>query len=96
MLYEVITREAPAQTQDAYVPTILTGDIRAGIEKHIDEQVAAGGGYFHVPFAGTDLKLRLVRVHIEYLASLAPQRHFACVDMASEDGQFYDIDFFLA
>ncbi len=88
-------REAPAQTQDAYVPTILTGDIRAGIEKHIDEQVAAGGGYFHVPFAGTDLKLRLVRVHIEYLASLAPQRHFACVDMASEDGQFYDIDFFL-
>ena len=77
------------------MPTIVTGDIQAGIEKHIAEQVAAGDGYFTVPFEGNDLKLKLVRVHVEYLASLAPQRHFACVDMASADGQFYDIDFFL-
>jgi hypothetical protein len=79
----------------AYVPTIVTGDIQAGIEKHIAEQVKHGGGYFTVPFEGRELKLTLVRVHVEYLASLAPQRHFACVDMASSDGQFYDIDFFL-
>jgi hypothetical protein len=32
---------------------------------------------------------------VEYLASLSPKRHFACVDMASADGQFYDLDFFL-
>ncbi len=79
----------------AYVPTIVTGDIQAGIEKHIAEQVKSGGGYFTVPFEGRELKLKLVRVHVEYLASLAPQSHFACVDMASSDGQFYDIDFFL-
>ena len=79
----------------AYVPTIVTGDIQAGIEKHIAEQVERGGGYFKVPFEGKELKLKLVRVHVEYLASLAPRRHFACVDMASSDGQFYDIDFFL-
>jgi hypothetical protein len=77
------------------VPTIVTGEIQAGIEKHIAEQVAQGNGYFKVPFEGQELKLKLVRVHVEYLASLAPQRHFACVDMASADGQFYDIDFFL-
>jgi hypothetical protein len=80
---------------EPYVPTIVTGEIQAGIEKHIAEQVALGGGYFKVPFEGRELKLKLVRVHVEYLASLAPQRHFACVDMASADGQFYDIDFFL-
>jgi len=86
---------APDDQVETYVPTIVTGDIQAGIEKHIAEQVARGGGYFAVPFEGRDLQLKLVRVHVEYLASLAPQRHFACVDMVSADGQFYDIDFFL-
>lgn len=77
-------------------PPIVTGDIKAGIEKHITEQTARDGGFFIVPFEGEQLKLKLVRVHVEYLASLAPRRHFACVDMVSDDGQFYDIDFFLA
>lgn len=88
---------APARPADpgSYVPTIVTGDIAAGIEKHIAGQVALGQGFFRVPFEGRELRLRLVRVHLEYLASLAPQRHFACVDMVGSDGQFYDIDFFL-
>jgi hypothetical protein len=86
---------AAAAPPEGGVPPIVTGDIQAGIEKHIAEEVARGDGYFTVPFEGRDLKLRLVRVHVEYLASLAPQRHFACVDMVSADGQFYDIDFFL-
>lgn len=77
------------------MPSIVTGDIQVGIEKHIAEQVALNEGFFKVLFQGQELKLKLVRVHVEYLASLAPQRHFACVDMASDDGQFYDIDFFL-
>jgi hypothetical protein len=85
----------PSKTVQRYVPTIVTGDIQAGIEKHIAEQVALGNGYFKVPFQGKELKLQLVRVHVEYLASLAPQRHFACVDMVSTEGQIYDIDFFL-
>ncbi len=74
---------------------IVTGDIQAGIEKHIAEQVRLGNGYFHVPFEGKELKLKLVRVHVEYLATLSPTYHFACVDMSSSDGEFYDIDFFL-
>ena len=77
------------------VPDIVTGDIQEGIEKHIAEQVALGKGYFQVPFENHDLRLELVRIHTEYLASLGPTRHFACVDMVSADGDFYDIDFFL-
>jgi hypothetical protein len=92
---ERASKAATTPPDKPYVPTIMTADIQAGIEKHIAEQVAAGDGYFTVPFEGNDLKLKLIRVHVEYLASLAPQRHFACVDMASANGQFYDIDFFL-
>ncbi len=88
-------RFADEPEAEGYVPPIVTGDIKAGIEKHIAEETAKGDGYFIVPFEGVELKLQLVRVHVEYLASLAPRRHFACVDMASADGQFYDIDFFL-
>ncbi len=86
---------AESSEDEPCVLTIVTGDIKAGIEKHIAEQVEAGNGYFRVSFEGEELELELVRVHVEYLASLAPKRHFACVDMASADGQFYDVDFFL-
>jgi hypothetical protein len=84
-----------AQALPAAAEPIVTGDIKAGIERHINEQVALGNGFFTIPFEGHDLKLKLVRVHMEYLASLSPERQFACVDMASDDGQFYDVDFFL-
>lgn len=87
---------AEPEASKPYVPTLVTGDIQAGIEKHIADRIAEHGGYFPVQFEERELRLRLVRVHVEYLASLAPQRHFACVDMASADGEFYDIDFFLA
>ena len=85
---------AAAAAADA--PPIVTGDIQAGIEQHIAEQEARHDGYFTVEFEGRTLRLKLVRVHVEYLATLAPQRHFACVDMASADGQFYDVDFFMS
>ena len=77
------------------VPTVVTADIQAGIEKHIDDQSRLSGGYFELPFEGRVLHLKLVRVHIEYLANLGPRRHFACVDLAGTDGEVYDVDFFL-
>lgn len=77
------------------IPYILTDDIQQGIETHIEEQVAAGNGFFRVPFEGQELALKLVRVHTEYLATLGPTLHFACVDMVGEDGEFYDLDFFM-
>jgi len=77
-------------------PDVVTSDIQAGIEKHIDVQSKLGGGFFNLLHEGNDLELKLVRVHTEYLAHLAPNRHFACVDLASTDGHVYDVDFFLS
>jgi hypothetical protein len=87
-------REQPESSDS--VPNVVTQDIQNGIERHIDEQTRAGQGYFRIPFDGGQLQLRLVRVHTEYLANLGPRRHFACVDLASPDGDVYDVDFFLA
>ena len=78
-----------------HMPNVVTADIQAGIEKHIEEQTKLGDGYFKIPFENQELHLKLVRVHTEYLANLAPQKHFACVDLASSDGHVYDVDFFL-
>lgn len=84
-----------ALASDTNAPPVVTGDIKAGIETHIATKSEKDGGLFIVPFEGKDLGLKLVRVHVEYLATLSPRHHFACVDMATADGQFYDIDFFL-
>lgn len=70
--------------------------IQAGIERHIEEQVRGGGGYFKLSFRNHDLRLKLVRVHTEYLSKLGPGRYFACVDLADISGDVYDVDFFLA
>jgi len=78
------------------VPNVVTVDIQAGIEKHIDTQIQQGNGYFTLPFKDKVLRLKLVRVHMEYLANLGPRRHFACVDLADVSGDVYDVDFFLS
>lgn len=77
------------------IPHTVTADIQAGIEAHIAKETEQGGGYFPLTYNGKDMKLKLVRVHTEYLANLGPGRHFACVDLASQDGNVYDVDFFL-
>jgi transglutaminase-like putative cysteine protease len=73
-----------------------TADIQAGIEHHVEEQVRLGGGYFKLPFRDKELRLKLVRVHTEYLSKLGPGRYFACVDLVDISGDVYDVDFFLA
>ena len=78
------------------IPNVVTNDIKAGIEKHIEDVSNANGGHFPITFEGKEMKLKLVRVHMEYLANLGPRRHFACVDLASEEGNVYDVDFFLS
>jgi transglutaminase-like putative cysteine protease len=78
------------------LPAPITAEIQAGIERHIAEQARLGGGYFCLPFKDRELRLKLVRVHTEYLANLGPGRHFACVDLADVSGDVYDVDFFLS
>ena len=89
-------QEAPGASAPPVASSVPTADIQAGIEKHIEEQVRRGGGYFTLPFRDKELRLKLVRVHTEYLSNLGPGRHFACVDLADISGDVYDVDFFLA
>ena len=73
------------------IPHVVTTDIKVGIEKHIEDLSIENGGFFPISFEGKEMKLKLVRVHMEYLANLGPRRHFACVDLATEDGNVYDL-----
>lgn len=69
--------------------------IAAAIEKHITEKTKIGGGYFLLKHDERELKLQLVRIHMEYLADLGGGVQFACVDLVGTDGPVYDVDFFL-
>lgn len=87
-----------AKTEPAPAPKAraVTPEIQRGIEKHIEAKSSADEGFFALPYEGRTLRLKLVRVHIEYLASLGIDRNFACVDLVDTDGEVYDVDFFLA
>ena len=89
-------KDAPGASAPPVATSVPTAEIQAGIERHIDEQVRLGEGYFKLPFRHKELRLKLVRVHTEYLSNLGPNRYFACVDLADISGDVYDVDFFLA
>jgi len=74
---------------------VVTADIEEGIKANIAKKVEEGDGYFVMSSDEKELRLKLVRVHTEYLSNLGPQRHFACVDLADVSGDVYDVDFFL-
>ena len=73
----------------------VTKEIAQGIEKHIETKSAAEDGFFSLTFKDKELRLKLVRIHIEYLASLGVNENFACVDLVDTEGDVYDVDFFL-
>ena len=84
-----------SNTKADFESNVVTSDIEKSIRAHIDNQVRLGDGYFKISFRDKTLQLKLVRIHVEYLATLGPKTHFACVDLAGVDGDFYDVDFFL-
>jgi len=86
---------APGASTPPVSTSVTTAAIQAGIESHIEDQVRLGGGYFKLPFRNQELRLKLVRVHTEYLSKLGPRRYFACVDLVDISGDVYDVDFFL-
>lgn len=90
---ETPSEEAAAKT---VAPPADIADVEAGIRAYIDRETAARDGYFHVENDTLELDLKLVRVHTEYLSVLGPNEFFACVDLATTEGDVYDVDFFLA
>ena len=52
------------------IPKVVTSDIEAGIKANIAKKVEEGGGYFNMSTEDRDLRLKLVRVHTEYLSNL--------------------------
>lgn len=70
-------------------------EVEEGIRTHVAEMTREGNGYFYFENDSLDLKLKLVRVHTEYLSVLGKHEFFACVDLATENGDVYDFDFFL-
>jgi hypothetical protein len=86
------TSELPVEP----VPHVVNADIQAGIEAHIDALSQTHAGGFPLTVDGQPLALKLVRIHTEYLATLGPREHFACVDLVDEKGDVYDVDFFMS
>src|SRR5688572_16706708 len=78
------------------LPTVKIAEIETGIKTYIKEKEKQGDGFFHVRDKEKELRMKLVRVHTEYLSNLGPKRHFACVDLADMSGDVYDVDFFLS
>ena len=70
-------------------------DVDQGIRANIAARTKDGGGYFNFQKDTLNMSLKLVRVHTEYLSILGPNEFFACVDLATENGDVYDMDFFL-
>lgn len=77
------------------VEKISIAEIEAGIKDFIAQKTAENGGFFPVKDENHDLKMKLVRVHTEYLSNLGSSRHFACVDLVDESGEVFDVDFFM-
>jgi transglutaminase-like putative cysteine protease len=88
-------REANVQKQKRNATKVSIEEIESGIKNFIQTKTEENGGYFEVRDRGQDFRMKLVRVHTEYLANLGPKSHFACVDLADERGDVYDVDFFL-
>jgi len=70
-------------------------DVDRGIRSNINSKIKEGGGYFTFWYDNAELRLKLVRVHTEYLSILGSHEFFACVDLATVNGDVYDVDFFL-
>lgn len=74
---------------------VTIAQIENGIKDFIAKKTEENNGYFPVKDENHDLKMKLVRVHTEYLSNLGPDSHFACVDLVDVSGEVFDVDFFM-
>ena len=88
-------QQSGEENQEPKPKKTTIAEIEAGIRNYIDLETENSGGVFPLIHSRDTMNLKLVRVHTEYLSNLGPKRHFACVDLADEQGDVYDVDFFL-
>ncbi|MGB4973040.1 MAG: transglutaminase domain-containing protein, partial [Cyclobacteriaceae bacterium] len=88
-------KETQVAQQNTNVKKVSIAEIESGIKDFIQKKTEENDGYFHVEDEGNEYRMKLVRVHTEYLSNLGPNNHFACVDLADISGDVYDVDFFL-
>ncbi|HEX8038636.1 MAG TPA: transglutaminase domain-containing protein, partial [Chryseosolibacter sp.] len=79
-------QEQKAAPPKANIQKVSIDQIEQGIKTYIQEKTKTGGGFFHVKDKEKELRMKLVRVHTEYLSNLGPKRNFACVDLADVSG----------
>jgi len=89
------SQQSGEEKQEPKPQKTTIAEIEAGIRNYIDLETENSGGVFPLVHSRDTMNLKLVRVHTEYLSNLGPERHFACVDLADEQGDVYDVDFFL-
>ncbi|MDF2157865.1 transglutaminase domain-containing protein [Algoriphagus sp. CAU 1675] len=89
------TESSLKNTTENPAKKVEISEIEAGIKSYIDRKTTENEGYFPVKDENHDLKMKLVRVHTEYLSNLGPSSHFACVDLVDVSGDVYDVDFFM-
>lgn len=87
-------RKEPGQTL-AKAGKVTIAEIESGIRSYIDRRTKEDGGYFNLIDDDRKFRMKLVRVHTEYLSNLGNKKYFACVDLAEEGGDVYDVDFFM-
>lgn len=88
--------EKESEVASPPIPKVKIAEIEKGIRSYIQEKTDQNNGFFYVQDKEKELRMKLVRVHTEYLSNLGPKRHFACVDLADVSGDVYDVDFFLS
>ena len=86
---------APEKAKNEAAAPLAIAEIEAEIKNYISQTTQENAGFFPVKDENHDLKMKLVRVHTEYLSNLGPESHFACVDLVDESGDVYDVDFFM-
>ncbi|QCK15196.1 transglutaminase-like domain-containing protein [Mangrovivirga cuniculi] len=88
-------KDKEEKEEESKTEKVSVQDVERGIRENIMAKTKEGNGFFKFSNDTTDFNLKLVRVHTEYLSVLGPNEFFACVDLATESGDVYDVDFFL-
>ena len=91
-------KEHPTEhPSNAESKAVTKDNLARAIRRHIKSTSALNKGFYLAIDDNTEraLKLTLVKVHDDKLASLGNQTYFACADFKADNGKIYDLDVFM-